>query len=128
MQFRKYYDAVLSFERATEFDKNFYEAYLALAGCHRTLRDEPKMKLNLLYAFSIKPSIPEAVYEYTKITVRIRIVEPWSRLKQTVTCNRPTATVTIYINAGRGICLIVIIRNIIVADTDIIVFPGSSTG
>jgi OOP family OmpA-OmpF porin len=61
---RKYYDALPCFERAIEKDKQFVEAYIALAGCHRILRDDQKVKENLLIAFSIQPNIPEATYEY----------------------------------------------------------------
>lgn len=61
---RKYYDALPCFERAIEKDKQFVEAYIALAGCYRILRDDKKVKENLLIAFSIQPDIPEATYEY----------------------------------------------------------------
>lgn len=61
---RKFYDALPCFERAIEKDKQFVEAYIALAGCHRILRDDQKVKENLLIAFSIQPNIPDATYEY----------------------------------------------------------------
>jgi len=61
---RKYYDALPCFERAIEKDKQFVEAYIALAGCYRTLREDKKVKENLIIAFSIQPNIPEASYEY----------------------------------------------------------------
>ena len=61
---RKYYDALPCFERALEKDKQFVEAYIALAGCYRILMDDKKVKENLLSAFRIQPNIPEATYEY----------------------------------------------------------------
>lgn len=61
---RKYNDAALSFDRAIEKEKEFVEAYLALASCYKVLRDEQKVKFNLLSAFSVKPDMPEASYEY----------------------------------------------------------------
>ena len=61
---RKYYDALPCFERAIEKDKQFVEAYIALAGCYRTLREDEKVKKYLLIAFGIQPNIPEAAYEY----------------------------------------------------------------
>jgi outer membrane protein OmpA-like peptidoglycan-associated protein/Tfp pilus assembly protein PilF len=61
---RKFQEAALSFNNAIEKDEKFIEAYIALAGLYRVLRDDAKVKFYLLSAFSIQPNIPEALYEY----------------------------------------------------------------
>lgn len=61
---RKLPDAILNFKKAIEKDDKFVEAYIALAGAHRILREDEKVKFYLLSAFSIQPTIPEASYEY----------------------------------------------------------------
>jgi outer membrane protein OmpA-like peptidoglycan-associated protein/Tfp pilus assembly protein PilF len=61
---RKFNEAIFCFENAAEKDKRFVEAYIALAGCYRILRDDSKVKIYLLSAFSLKPNMPENVYEY----------------------------------------------------------------
>lgn len=61
---RKFEDAEHNFNLALEKDQNFVEVYIALAGIHRLQRDDPKTKHDLLTAFSINPTIPEAMYEY----------------------------------------------------------------
>ena len=61
---RKFYEAIPCFERAVEKDNEFVEAYLALAGCYRTLHEDPKVKVYLLKAFSIQLDIPAATYDY----------------------------------------------------------------
>lgn len=61
---RKFNEAIFCFENASEKDKHFVEAYIALAGCYRIMRDDSKVKIYLLTAFSLKPNMPENVYEY----------------------------------------------------------------
>ena len=61
---RQFREAILSFRTAIEKDDKFVEAYIALAGLYRILRDDANVKANLLTAFSIQPTIPEALYEY----------------------------------------------------------------
>jgi OmpA-OmpF porin, OOP family len=68
---RKYYDALPCFERAIEKDKQFVEAYIALAGCYRILREDKKVKEYLLAAFNIQPNIPEATYEYFSLATLV---------------------------------------------------------
>ncbi len=61
---RRFPDAILNFREATDKDKNFVEAYIALAGCYRILRDDQNVKFNLLSAFSIQTIIPGSMHEY----------------------------------------------------------------